>query len=138
MKDIARLALHHIHRHQIIHNDVHECNVMVSGNNTPVVIDFGKATIAKAVRSNNGIKYKFQSQEERDAYQKKYGWIAPELLNYAAAPSPQTDAYSFGFLLTNVDRATHHRWEAIAALITSFCTPNGCNRMALSAVKDFL
>ena len=88
-------ALSHMHDKQILHNDLHGRNILLRPiNNTPCIIDFGKATLAECP-----VVYNIQpGSKEWKLYNKYHLHIAHELRNCPNTPqSFTTDVYSLGY-----------------------------------------
>ena len=65
-----------------------------TGVHEPVIIDFGKMK-----NKENAKVYKLNSKE-RDRYLKLHKHIAPEIIWGRSAPSPASDIYSFGQIIS--------------------------------------
>ena len=88
------LALHALHQRQVIHRDLKPHNIMVRGNDEPMLMDFGLARplgtdVARLTSTGQAVG--------TPAY------MPPELINGdAAALGPATDVYSLGVILYEV------------------------------------
>ena len=87
-----------LHRHGIIHHDLHQGNVMIRRDGSPLIVDFGHATLAPENAQNceyfdNGRKMKFrtdkmtlrQNSQDEDYYYyddwRAYGVMMTEIFN---------------------------------------------------------
>ncbi|XP_074659473.1 uncharacterized protein LOC141912156 [Tubulanus polymorphus] len=83
-----------LHGEKILHNDLHDNNILVPSTLRVKIIDFGSATL-----TTNPRKY-YLSPAERDIYNRKHSHIGWELRNvWGAAQSAASDMYSFGRIL---------------------------------------
>ena len=92
-------ALAHIHGKGFVHCDIKDNNIILQNScaiREPVIIDFGKMK-----RAGNTRIYKLNSKE-RDRYLKYYKHIAPEIIWGRSAPSPASEIYSFGQIISLV------------------------------------
>lgn len=92
-------ALDHIHQKGYIHCDIKHNNIILhnsTGIRKPVIIDFGK------MKKNENVRvYKLNSKEQ-DRYLKFYKHVTPEIIWGRSPPSPASDIYSFGQVISLV------------------------------------
>ncbi|XP_072041018.1 uncharacterized protein [Amphiura filiformis] len=111
MKAIAT-GMEWMKRYNIVHNDLHESNILIDSNHVPRIIDFGKATLVEPTQENSE-RYGLDNDADICEFQKSRGWIPPEILKDQAVYSPTTDAYAFGYLLQQVKRVNRLPWKMI-------------------------
>lgn len=92
-------ALAHIHEKGFVHCDIKHYNIILhnsTGIREPVIIDFGK------MRKAENVKLYKLNLKERDRYLKFFKHIAPEVIWGRSTPSPASDIYSFGQIISLV------------------------------------
>ena len=92
-------ALDHIRQKGYINCDIKHNNIILhnsTGIRKPIIIDFGKMKKTENVRV-----YKLNSKEQ-DRYLKFYKHVAPEIIWGRSPPSPASDIYSFGQVISLV------------------------------------
>ncbi len=99
--DIAA-ALIFIHSRGILHNDLHENNVLISSTCVVKIIDFGSATLKEEPRQY------YVDPDRIDIYRKYHSHIAPELVEHQGSrQSEKTDVYALGKLLKAISCVGH-------------------------------
>ena len=101
------MAISYVHAQGFIHNDIKTNNVIVEKhdhNYSAVLIDFGKATSA----DNGKINPEF-TKEEKEKYERKYPYLAPELKSGQGRQTVYTDVYSFGYLMKVISHTLNNR-----------------------------
>ena len=100
LRDIIK-ALEHIHSCGVLHNDLKANNVVLekrdNGSVNPVLIDFGKARIASDPKPTMNL-----TKSKREAYQKRYLHIAPEIVCGTGRQSFASDIFSFARIALSV------------------------------------
>ena len=82
--DVAR-GMDYLHRRHIVHRDLKAANLLIDGNGTVKIADFGVAKILDSVCCSTG---------ETGTYR----WMAPEVIEHKEYDH-KVDVYSFGILL---------------------------------------
>ncbi|XP_066918689.1 uncharacterized protein [Clytia hemisphaerica] len=86
-------ALIHMHRQNILHNDLKNNNVLIRSNSIPVIIDFGKATLRNKPEIYN------LTAKQRERYNSNHPYLAYELRNLPCMKtSVSTDIFSLGYI----------------------------------------
>lgn len=102
----------YLHHRGIIHNDLKPDNIIVSGNGTARIIDFGLSA------SNDSVY--------RGCIGGTIGFSAPEILSGSGPSMTTSDIYSIGRRYQNIVRS-HELWRTtlitIGVLIASVCIP---------------
>ena len=89
-----------MHKKGFLHNDLKGDNVLLSNYDNaihPVIIDFGKCRSI-----TNPKRYSLTAKEQRK-YKKYHRHIAPELVEGTHPQSCQSDIYSYGYLLGQIN-----------------------------------
>lgn len=104
-------GLSHMHSKGLLHNDLHGNNILIRFDNSPCIIDFGKATLMEHPIVYNIVK----GSKESLRYNKIHQHLAYELRNQPNTPqSYLTDIYSLGYNFKAI--ATHSHIEPIMKL----------------------
>ncbi|XP_028393198.1 probable CTD kinase subunit alpha homolog [Dendronephthya gigantea] len=128
------MAICYIHEKNIIHNDIKTNNVVIEKHGkcfTAVLIDFGKATAA-----NNGKSYPEFGEKEREKYERKYPYLAPELKSGGGKQTVRTDVYSFGYLMKVVSHSLENR--ELSSLYHSCKNISELNRPNMHEIENSL
>ena len=89
-------ALCHLHRKDILHNDIKNDNILIVNNAgfySPILVDFGKACLISEAKIKN------LTQEEQKRYRNEHCHISPEVVNGTQRPSIRSDVFSVGVVL---------------------------------------
>ncbi|MEO1290537.1 MAG: AAA family ATPase, partial [Chloroflexota bacterium] len=89
-------ALDYLHHRSVIHRDLKPANVLVDGNNTVKVLDFGLALATDIVRQ----------QQDKRSISGTLAYIAPEVL-IGNPVSRASDMYAFGVIMYEVLKGDH-------------------------------
>ena len=93
-------GLNHVHRRQIVHNDLKSNNVVVEKRNDmwhPVIIDFEKACFISDLKPRMSLMASSQ-----ESYKKRYLHIAPEIVAGCGRQSIQSDVFSLGRIVLSI------------------------------------
>ena len=114
--------LNNIHKHNIIHRDIKEDNIIIDTNNKPILIDFA---ISKILELNSTDIYLDESSYNENCLG-SITYAAPE--QFGITPTDQrSDIYSFGIVCKNLLRvcsdlssSEKKLWEHIISKCTEF------------------
>ncbi len=102
----------YLHEKGILHNDLHGKNIILRPDHSPVILDFGKATLI----SHPFIYNLVHGSKEQILYNKIHRHLAFELRNVPNSPqTTQTDVYSLGYNFTNILNVNAHKDIAYVA-----------------------
>lgn len=90
-------AVAYLHRHFYLHCDIKGDNIVfneMNGQFFPIIIDFGKMR-----KISESKKYKLSSKQKYK-YRTYHKHIAPEVVWGTHPPSPASDVYAFGLLIS--------------------------------------
>ncbi|KAG8706665.1 hypothetical protein FRC11_008046, partial [Ceratobasidium sp. 423] len=87
-------GLTYLHDQNIVHGDLKGANVLIANNGTPVLVDFGNATITGATLQFT------RSTETGPSFSTR--WTAPEILKGESAHTKAADVYSLGMTILEV------------------------------------
>lgn len=93
-------GLNHVHRRQILHNDLKSNNVVVEKRNdmwNPVIIDFGKARFISDPKPRMSL-----TASNQESYKRRYPHIAPEIVAGSGRQSIQSDVFSLGRIVLSI------------------------------------
>jgi serine/threonine protein kinase len=88
----AASALHHLHKHNIVHGDVKTSNALVFDGNRIKICDFGLAKVSSSVASSAGDHTQSRGTP---------AYMAPEVLN-GSSVTAESDVYSFSMMMYEV------------------------------------
>ncbi|KAG2343686.1 kinase-like protein [Suillus weaverae] len=116
LRDIIA-GLQYLHAHSIIHGDFTGSNVLIHGDGTACVADFGLSLMYSEVKTASQASW-------MSTLKGNMRWMAPELLveredGSQAQPSEQSDMYSFGgiMLLVLTNKVPYYHLSNDAAII---------------------
>ena len=97
-------AVEEMHKHSIVHNDLHAGNVLFDDENNVYIIDFGSSfTLNKSSKYSEFLNYTECTHVENEIplsrYSDKYFWLAPESLSCKKCNHFSADVVAVGFLL---------------------------------------
>lgn len=82
-------GLDHIHQQSVVHGDLKGANILVSGDGTPMLADFGNASLGESTISFTGTLGNNFSLR----------WTAPEMLGESGSPTRAADVYALGMTI---------------------------------------
>ena len=93
-------GLNHVHRCEILHNDLKSNNVVVEKRNdmwNPVIIDFGKPHFISDPKPQMSL-----TASGQESYKRHYLHIAPEIVAGSGRQSIQSDVFSLGRIVLSI------------------------------------
>ncbi|XP_032238854.2 serine/threonine/tyrosine-protein kinase HT1 [Nematostella vectensis] len=124
------LGLKSLHDLGVIHNDLHQKNILLdrlNGHTHPVIIDFGKAC-----KVGNG---RCRKVGDVVMYSELHPWVAPETVRGEDSESEQSDVYSFGYIINKFNRVA--KVDTIGTLALH-CQSQKCYRPSMGQVIESL
>ena len=94
-------AVYHLHEKKILHNDIKANNFLIencSSGVRGVLIDLGKGCLLK-----DAMRYCISEESKRREHIKNYPHIAPDLINGHCAQSTNSDVYSIGKCIIQIN-----------------------------------
>ena len=105
-------GLIHLHKNDIIHQDVKPSNMLVSGPPNSIIVklcDYGEMSVFKETYLTN-------TRIEKDYRYMTITYIAPEIcLNLVEKPTTKTDAYALGISAYEIFSGLENAWEKTLA-----------------------
>ncbi|OAX37488.1 kinase-like protein [Rhizopogon vinicolor AM-OR11-026] len=134
LRDISA-GLHYLHTNHVVHGDLTGPNVLIHGNGTACLGDFGLSLVLSEVIGNS---FSMTSNLRGNCR-----WMAPELLNVhenepLVLPSKISDIYSFGGIMLHVlaGQVPYYYLRNDAQVITSIVTRVKPYRTRYALVPD--
>ncbi|KAJ8591392.1 kinase-like protein [Rhizopogon salebrosus TDB-379] len=135
LRDIT-CGLQYLHANNVIHGDFNGPNVLIHGDGTACLADFGLSLVHSDVTNVSQASW-------TSTLKGNFRWMAPELLGERedgspVRPSPQSDIYSFGGIMLQVltNKIPYYHLQNEAAVIRCICTLEKPSRSRYSIIPD--